>query len=523
MLVILILFSLVSFVNAACSDSDGGNYPAVFGYVTVDSVVYKDVCISSTKITEYYCSGNSKLSTTASCSGCNDGICYSTTCSTANECNPVLQKWCDGSSWLSSSYCTDSNVGCYLIDSSCSSSTCTEGACDYKNHKYCKSNEWLSDDYCDNSLCGTDDNSRGYCYCSTTLTTEVYCTDDKDDDCDGSIDCHDSDCVGMAGCECTDGETESCGSTVGECVIGAKTCVDGSWGICSGVEAESENCDYKDNDCDGEIDEDCTCVSGDTRDCGENVGVCKAGMQVCQSDNSWSICYGASYSASEIESCNGLDDDCDNLVDEGCECIANSTQICGSDVGACTQGLQTCINGSWDDCNGDIEAFPEICGDLIDNDCDDFVDYDDDTCSSKEIVVNNSIIETEVECVSNLDCGDSYECKNSECIVIRLVSDTSTIINKSTSTTSLSSSGVSTTKSESSLLIPIIIIFLVLAVILFFVFKNKKSNLPKSESKVYVTNIMKNNFISNPKITRKSILDKDIESSFKESKELFKK
>lgn len=521
--VLFILLISISFVSASCVDSDNGNFPSIFGYAIVNNVIYRDTCISTTQLKEYNCNGNSYSSTNSNCLSCSDGICYTSTCSSANQCNPVLQKWCDGSSWISSSYCTDSNVNCFLVDSGCGASICTEGACDYKNHKYCKSNQWLSDDYCDNTLCGTNDNSRGYCYCSSTLITEVYCSDDIDDDCDGSIDCHDSDCVGKVGCECTDGETESCGGSVGECSLGVKTCVAGTWGACSGVEASSERCDFKDNDCDGEIDEECICVAGDTRDCGENVGVCKAGVQVCQDDATWSICYGASYSASKIESCNGLDDDCDGQVDEGCECVVNNTQICGSIIGACKQGLQTCVNGSWSSCVGGVQPFPEICGDKLDNDCDSFIDADDDTCSSEEVVIPVVEPVKESECISSLDCGSGYACESGECVV----SVERVVENKTTTTTALSSSGLSAIKEESSfdfgsLLIPIIIIILVIVGIGLFVFSKKKKNIV--ESPISATSVMKSSFTPNYKSTnKKSLVDKQLDESFKESQDLFKK
>ena len=77
--------------------------------------------------------------------------------------------------------------------------------------------------------------------------------------------------------------------------------------------------------------------------------------------------------------CNGLDDDCDGSVDEGCPCSAGDVQPCfvgppaRRGVGACVDGSQTCMRGLefaayWGDCKGGIKPGDEVC-DGLDNDC----------------------------------------------------------------------------------------------------------------------------------------------------------
>src|SRR4051794_37649503 len=74
---------------------------------------------------------------------------------------------------------------------------------------------------------------------------------------------------------------------------------------------------------------------------------------------------------------NGLDDDCNGKVDDGCSCTPGDVRRCfigppgKRNVGGCTDGTQTCIGsefGVWDDCVGSIGPNPETC-DGLDNDC----------------------------------------------------------------------------------------------------------------------------------------------------------
>ncbi len=127
---------------------------------------------------------------------------------------------------------------------------------------------------------------------------------------------------------CTTGETMECYSgpakTVdfGRCRPGTRSCqAGGVFGDCVGeVHPAEEICNGQDDDCDGEVDEGCSCNAGSIQDCysgpagTQGVGACTSGLQDCQVDGSWSTCMGEFTPQAEL--CNGLDDDCNGVVDD---------------------------------------------------------------------------------------------------------------------------------------------------------------------------------------------------------------
>ncbi len=117
-------------------------------------------------------------------------------------------------------------------------------------------------------------------------------------------------------CECTPGSTRACGSAKGECATGRQSCSPrGQWeSACLGEGHPSDEfCDGKDNDCDGVVDDHLI----DDVPCPLGVGVCAGHHRPCV-DGGHAACtaedYGQSYEPLE-EACDGLDNDCDGLVD----------------------------------------------------------------------------------------------------------------------------------------------------------------------------------------------------------------
>ncbi len=221
-------------------------------------------------------------------------------------------------------------------------------------------------------ICGV-----GALECATATSTRCSTARGGSEDASSAERCNglDDDCDGTLdeGCSCQEGATQSCGTDVGECARGGQIC-DGAelWGSCSGsIGPTPEQFDSLDNDCDGLTDEGFT----DTPCMG--IGQCREGF-VQLTSGPFELCSSMPFGAddqSSIEVCDSADNDCDGFTDEACPCTNGTIQPCGYSAGACGRGTQTCTAGSWGACTGSVEPAPDRC-DGLDNDCDGSTDED---------------------------------------------------------------------------------------------------------------------------------------------------
>ena len=218
--------------------------------------------------------------------------------------------------------------------------------------------------------------------------------DGLDNDCDGQVDegnvcavCGDGLIQVQAGEECDDNNTsngDGCSST---CLVEPGYVCDGQPSVCTLMDVDGDGytvaqgdcndsnpsvhpgapelCNGLDDNCDGIID------NGDPGGgpaCSTGLlGICNAGTRHCQSG----VLQCVQNLQPSAETCNGLDDDCDGVVDEGDPggggaCNTGMLGICSAGTVHCQSGALSCIQN--------VQSTTEVCGNGLDDDCDGQVD-----------------------------------------------------------------------------------------------------------------------------------------------------
>jgi uncharacterized repeat protein (TIGR01451 family) len=247
--------------------------------------------------------------------------------------------------------------------------------------------------------------------CQPCVPSGEICNN-ADDDCDGEVD---------------EDLTRQCGT--GTC-LGTETCVAGTYTGCTAQVPTTETCNGLDDDCDGLRD-------GLTVDCSDLVtpggpgtdnpghpsnnpipqNICQPGTKTCPlttgPPNEFSACSAEIQPCNGFtpctDPCNGLDDDCDNLIDEDFV-PADCSTSCGVGQTACVNGQVMCnaVPAPTDDtCNG------------LDDDCDGKIDEDyvgagacgaGMVCNGMEVCING-----QVACVGDPIGVETCNCKDDNC------------------------------------------------------------------------------------------------------------
>lgn len=357
---------------------------------------------------------------------------------TTGECNPGVQPCVDGQ--FSSACGGDGYVASVTenltngLDDDCNGLTDDQngkvrGAACQTGFGRCNApgGEWEYDGTTGDLICSTD---RGG---SESLAQTEVCNVNAsgvgiDDDCDGEV----NECDGAAGVDCAGGwpgygnpgldcnPGGVCGPSIVTCAPNgiSTTCPSLSLRTTLGPLEGPGFCNDLDDDCDGTEDEGCMgeCTAGETQECGNEDGVCELdrGEQTCQSNGSWSDCVGDRRPGTET--CNGDDDDCNGVNDNGFTGLG----VACDGVGACGAGTIICTpDGTETNCSTNpgmpgYNGSAELCGNAADDDCDRREDNGLRNRAGTDIGLTGAVCPTTAQCVVACDGPFNTQCLHAD-------------------------------------------------------------------------------------------------------------
>ncbi|MCC7552865.1 hypothetical protein KO317_04360, partial [Candidatus Micrarchaeota archaeon] len=390
-----------------------------------------------------YCSGDLIITREGVCNS--EHKCISQNAG-LEDCNRLNNYFCDGSLIMYEDYTCSEEIETQCVinrvyeedncddglfcngNEMCSILTGGEPSCLSGTPVDCSGNNLLSIETCNNnpdanpftwdffagftSTCNEETES---CTLGTVDLTHECSVTDCDAECDAENDCEDTDCEDLSGCYAGKYRTYSnvpntclddCVCTENECSMDFEYTLTGTDADGDGWDLECGDCDDSnpnvhpdaeeicngiDDNCNGEIDEDLPIYTYYRDSDGDGYGDPTNTFETCTDypaegyveDNT--DCNDLNYFVNpEMEEiCNGIDDNCDMIVDE-------ITEECGEGICA---GEKLCIVGHWSDCSSDGQdaGICALC------DADGYVIYDE---------------------TQNTDCNEGVECAIGNCYAI---------------------------------------------------------------------------------------------------------